>query len=1167
MIGRTISHYKIIEKLGGGGMGVVYKARDTKLDRTVALKFLPPHMHLDQEAEKRFISEAKAASSFDHPNICTIYEIDKTDDDRLFIAMAYYEGETLKKKLDQGHLKIDEVIDYSIQITNGLERAHEAGITHRDIKPANIMITNRGEVKILDFGLAKTLNDPSVTKAGTTMGTASYMSPEQASGKEVNHQTDIWSLGVVMYQMITGELPFKGDYEQAIIYSIINEEPESLDEKGQTIPTNFKEIISHCLKKSTEERYPSTKKLFFDLSLIKQNTNTVDTENINFIPFEYSNGNEAFIGREQEIGFLQSKLNGILKKRGAAVFLQGESGVGKTLLLRYVISKSANEQINTIWGRCVFQEGELPYHPFVRGIKNNIKIVDEKFIDSLLSVSARGKINIKGRIPYIKAFLNLSSEQSEIINKEQLWDSILELFKVFCRQKPLVVVIDDLQWADKTTLGLFSYIARNIFNLPILLIGIYRRESSILNDANNKSLITEMVRQLRIEGTAEQLDLNRFTDNEIGEVVSQLFDNQHLEKQLLEKISKQTEGHPLFVSEMIKLMKVKQYVKFENNVWKLNINDETQLLPPKVQDVIIQRLTGLSEDDKEILEIASCEGEYFHSDTVAACLNMKKLSLLKHLQSLENKYNLIHHYKNRYRFDHLMIRQSLQNSILPELRQEYHKMIAQWLIEKYSSNEEYSSRISYHLIEAGKEIEAINYLLAAAKRARHLYAIEESLTLYKKLQDIIDKINVDDILILIEVKEGLGDVHLSLGKAQKANEYYNEFLKLSEAAQNTESEIKALRKSAEALRILGVIEDAFSLSNKSIDKSNQLNNNEEMINCLNVMAIIYATKGEYDQAIKISKKVLSITKQMNDLRNRSICLSNLGFAYWHMGNYPSAMRYLNEANQIQQSIGDKPGLSTTLNFLGLAYWKLGEYNKALNVTSESITIKKGIADFRKIPGSLNIIGDIYRDLNEIDKAIEFHNQSLELASEHQNKGAMCDNLRDLGEDYLLKGNSEMAFKYYEKVLELSKKSGIKWYESRTYLSLSEFYYLTGDMKNAKDYSDLGAEYAKKLNAKDLIIESLWNRARVNSGEEKVDVISKWFREAIELAESVGHKTFLWQLYKDFGLYLSNKGQEPDGKIYLDKANDVLSFIIEKAGEESKEIFKKSPKVKELLEVI
>jgi serine/threonine protein kinase len=218
MIGKTISHYRILEKLGEGGMGIVYKAEDTKLKRRVALKFLPLDLTRDEAAKVRFINEAQAASVLDHPNICTIYEIDEDDNGRMFIAMAYYEGETLQKKVSSNQLAVDSAIEIAIQIVQGLAKAHEHGIIHRDIKPANIMITLKGQVKIMDFGLAKLAGRTALTKAGATVGTVAYMSPEQARGENVDHRTDIWSFGVVLYEMITGQHPFKGEYELAVMY-------------------------------------------------------------------------------------------------------------------------------------------------------------------------------------------------------------------------------------------------------------------------------------------------------------------------------------------------------------------------------------------------------------------------------------------------------------------------------------------------------------------------------------------------------------------------------------------------------------------------------------------------------------------------------------------------------------------------------------------------------------------------------------------------------------------------------------------------------------------------------------------------------------------------------------------------------------------------------------
>ena len=265
MIGKTISHYKILEKLGGGGMGVVYKAQDTKLDRFVALKFLPPHISADEDEKKRFIQEAKAASALDHQNICTIHEIDETEDGQLFICMAYYEGETLKGKIDRGPLKIDEAVDTAIQIAKGLIKAHNSGITHRDIKPANVMVTNNREDKIVDFGLAKHTGKTSLTGDGIAIGTAAYMSPEQAKGEKIDHRTDIWSLGVVLYQMITGALPFQGEYEQAIIYSILNEEPRPTTELRAGVSAKLGRIVEKALAKDTAERYQHVDEMLVDL--------------------------------------------------------------------------------------------------------------------------------------------------------------------------------------------------------------------------------------------------------------------------------------------------------------------------------------------------------------------------------------------------------------------------------------------------------------------------------------------------------------------------------------------------------------------------------------------------------------------------------------------------------------------------------------------------------------------------------------------------------------------------------------------------------------------------------------------------------------------------------------------------------------------------------------
>ena len=268
MIGETISHYRIVGKLGEGGMGVVYKAEDTRLGRFVALKFLPPEISRADEAMERFIREARAASALDHPNICTIHEIDETKEGRAFIAMACYEGESLEARIARGPLKLDEALEIAGQIAQGLAKAHGEGIIHRDIKPANIFVTKDGLVKILDFGVAK-LSGMKLTKTGGTLGTAPYMSPEQARGEEVDRRSDIFSLGAVLYEMIAGRHAFPGEYEQASIYSIINADPEPLTSIRSGIPMELERIVTKMLAKRSGERYQGLEEFLVDLRAVR----------------------------------------------------------------------------------------------------------------------------------------------------------------------------------------------------------------------------------------------------------------------------------------------------------------------------------------------------------------------------------------------------------------------------------------------------------------------------------------------------------------------------------------------------------------------------------------------------------------------------------------------------------------------------------------------------------------------------------------------------------------------------------------------------------------------------------------------------------------------------------------------------------------------------------
>jgi len=432
--------YKIIAKIGEGGMGVVYKAEDARLDRSVALKFLPAELTSEKDAKKRFIQEAKAAAALNHPHICTIYEIDDAEE-QTFISMEYIDGQSLKDKLKDGPLDVEEAKDITLQVAEGLKEAHEKGIVHRDIKPANIMLTKKGHAKITDFGLAKLSWGADLTKPSTVMGTVAYMSPEQARGEAVDHRTDIWSLGAMLYEMLTGERPFKKAKEHALIHEILNVEPERISTLRPDIPRNIEDVVQKALEKDVGSRLQTMKDLIqtlkHSLPFILPKTEC----SIVVLPFEDmspNKDNEYFSdGLTEEIITDLSQIHELcVISRNSAMALKGTKKntktIGRELNVRYVLEGSVRKAGNDLRISAQLIDARTDLHLWAKkysGTLDDVFDIQEKVSRSIadalkikLSPSEDDKLakrpidNIQAYEYYLKASEEITKFSEDAVN-------------------------------------------------------------------------------------------------------------------------------------------------------------------------------------------------------------------------------------------------------------------------------------------------------------------------------------------------------------------------------------------------------------------------------------------------------------------------------------------------------------------------------------------------------------------------------------------------------------------------------------------------------------------------------------------------------------------------------------------------------------------------------
>jgi tetratricopeptide (TPR) repeat protein len=624
-------------------------------------------------------------------------------------------------------------------------------------------------------------------------------------------------------------------------------------------------------------------------------------------------------------------------------------------------------------------------------------------------------------------------------------------------------------------------------------------------------LVTALKR-MKNEGLYDEMSLNRLDANDTRGVIYSIFTEAEFPESFIELVYDESEGNPLFIIEMLKLLSKMEVLTRAEHGWKLSSKVSRIEVPSKVNDVIMNRLDSMSREERNIVEVASIEGQRFGSDTLCHCLELPRMKVLRLLQDLEDSHHLIHASKKDYHFDHIKIREVVYDGLMPELRVEYHRLIGEHLRKSYDEGE-YAAKIAHHMLEAGEEREAIPYLLKAGDHAKSLFANEEAIGYFDNGIGIVDKHmeqNPDpdlqrmklpmlkgradvrmligqydgarvDFKCLAEVAQelgdkkecasglkGIGDTFWRTGDYKDALEYFKESLKISKEIGNREGEGSSLFNIGGIHYEWGDYEEALECMEESLRISREIGNRRGEGYALNHIGIIHECRGNYEEALECYEESLKISREIGNRVVEGYALNNIGGIHDHRGNYEEALEYYKESLKISREIGDRLVEGRTLNNIGEFYRDRGNYEEALEYYEKSLKISREIGDRLVEGSSVNNIGEIYRNRGDYKEALECLEESLKISREIRNRHRESDTLNNIGLVHMSRGNYGEAFSYIEQAINIRKEIGDKPGQLISQHELCKLWVDVGDQERLLEGLEKAVQLANELDTKRIV---------------------------------------------------------------------------------------------------
>ena len=1017
------TRYRVERFIGAGGMGAVYRVRDVrKGGQVIALKMLSPSAS-DGHSFQRFRREFYTLSRLSHPNLVTVFESGAHGRFPYF-TMEYLSGWTLEKALSSPRSSLCAALRHQVpalmavlsQVCSALGYIHALGVVHRDLKPSNLMLSKPDSgalrVKLMDMGLATSREEIDLAEERGLTGTVHYMSPEQVRGTGIDQRSDLYALGVILYEILTGRLPFDGESPATVALKHIREVPVPLRQHRSDIPAILQQIVLTLLEKEPVSRYPSAEELLSSLSALGGPDLVAEKRSFKGPPLLLR---PRFVGRAEELAVLRRLLAEASEGRGRLVVLSGEAGIGKTALLDEVRAQARLSGFYVLSG-AGRGPSQAPLHPLVEALRGWLR---GSKVTRSLSPEVRAQVaRLLPELASRESVSRASNGAAELFSGEEgqrLLSALVQLFSEQARHRSVALFLEDLHEADEQTLAFLAQLTEALGDIPMVACVSFRTGetedtpiSTLLRDAERQGIV--------------HLNLPRLAHTEVVQLVASMLGGYDVPEPVGRWLFERTEGNPLFAAETVKALVESRAIFRDGGTWTY-LEERKVEVPETVQQVIRRRLAGLDAGTSEILAYGAVIGKSFEFDILMAACPREEMVLVDALERLRRAQVVREEVaKTTYSFTHAMLQEVVYEGIPRERRKQFHLKVAEAIEQLQAGRVEQVAEVLAHHFSEAREVEkAIPYLKEAGDRAGELYALSSAIVFYERALRLIQ---VNRLTYYIE-GGGLP--------------FY----------------LDILCNYAYVLSSTGRWEEAIKSANLVLDLTATEDISHQRAKSLMVLSGIYWNQGERNKAIQVVRKTQKLYSKLADQEGEAFSLQLLSVHYWFHRRYKQALCCGIQASEKYRSIGGKLNQIKALQVLASSCSMRGDLLSVRRHHQKALAICDEICDESCRYLSIGPLRQIFLLRGEFHLAKKYALVEADFFRKSGSKRRIAENLINLGDIYLEGGELAKAEKQYSDALEILLSLQERYKSCLAYCRLSEIALRKNDLTKAVEYVQQG----------------------------------------------------------------------------------------------------------------